>query len=159
MVLAAKKLKRPAVLDAKITKLDHLCERTKKEVLAAKVVGNEVPFLDFLRYRYIVDADGQCCAWKSLFLKMASGSTVLKIHSPFYQWYHHRIIPWKHFIPVRDDFADILDIYDWLKDHDEQAQDIAQSAQKLIESVTLESALNEMALFCHQLLECQIDRA
>ena len=142
LVLAAKEIGDPLVVDAKLTRIQHLPQRQIGQLAREGIVHDEVPFEEFFKYKYVVDADGYHSAWKSLFLKLMMGSVVLKIDSPFEQWYHHKLMPWRHYIPVSRDVKEIRELHEWLVAHDDAAQAIAREGSDLIARVNVESALD-----------------
>ncbi len=148
LTLMAKEINDPSVLDAEITKVSHLPPLQQEILNTETLVGPPVPFNNFLKYRYLVDADGYCCAWKSLFLKLASGSLTLKIQSDYEQWYFHKLAPWVNYIPIKPDLADLRLVANWLKDNDTTAAGIAEEGRRLAGAVTYEDALDEVAQIC-----------
>jgi hypothetical protein len=60
-------------------------------------------------YRVHIDIDGNSGPWTSLLGKLHSGSPVLRVTSElgFAQWYHGRLVPWEHYVPVRSDMTDL----------------------------------------------------
>ncbi|MBV9405128.1 MAG: hypothetical protein JO211_07270, partial [Acidobacteriaceae bacterium] len=60
---------------------DHLRELAQSFGMLAP----RVPQPEFIRYRYQIDIDGNTNSW-SLPLKLAMGSCVLKVQSPYRQW-------------------------------------------------------------------------
>jgi hypothetical protein len=131
-----------SIVDAKITRIKHLPPENALVLESQGVVDREVPFDSFFTYKYIVDADGYHCAWKSLFLKLMTGSVVLKMDSPFEQWYHRDLVPWKHYIPLSRDLAELKDLHAWLRAHDSEAQAIANQGGEFISQVTLEATVD-----------------
>jgi hypothetical protein len=116
------------------------------------LVHDEVPFEEFFNYKYVVDADGYHSAWKSLFLKLMMGSVVLKIDSPFEQWYHRKLMPWRHYIPVSRDVKELREVHQWLVAHDRAARAIAQEGSECIARVNLESALDGVVMTIEKIL-------
>ena len=59
--------------------------------------------------RVHIDIDGNSSPWTGLLGKLHSGSPVLRVTSQlgFRQWYHDRLVPWEHYVPVRSDMADL----------------------------------------------------
>lgn len=155
LALLAKKLQRPEMLDAKITRVRHLEEDCKAELREDQVMGDEAPFDSFVSYKYLVDADGYCCAWRSLFLKMAMGAVVLKIDSSYRQWYYDRLKPWTHYVPIASDLSDFEDVYSWLQEHQSHAKEIAENGQRFVQGLLYSDARDEMALYLKHVLTCQ----
>lgn len=52
---------------------------------------------------------------------------MLKQDSQFYEWYQKELAPWKHFVPFDGSEADLLSKLDWAKQHDDEAQQIADT--------------------------------
>jgi spore maturation protein CgeB len=80
------------------------------------------------------------------------GSVVLKIDSPFEQWYHRNLKPWRHYIPVSRDAKDLRELHKWLLTHDREAQTIAREGRELIARVNLESALDGLVMIIENIL-------
>ena len=53
-----------------------------------------------------IDIDGNVNSW-GLLWKLLSGSCVLRVQSPRRQWFHHRLQPWEHLVPVQADLSDL----------------------------------------------------
>ena len=146
----------PSKLDAAISYVDNLpAEHMKQRLRDCGIIAEYRQFKDFLSYRYLLDIDGFCCAWKSLFLKLSSGSLVVKTQSDFLQWYHERIIPWVHYIPVMKDYSDIMQILDWLAAHDNEARQISANARSLMDKIDYYDASKAFAELISCIIACQ----
>lgn len=120
-----------------------------------KSAENEIKALGYLKdyksiklintFKYLIDVDGNSNAWSSLFLKLLSGSVVLKVESEgeFRQWYYDRLVAWEHFVPVKKDLSDLEEKLYWLRDNDQKAKEIASSSQRMMAGITFESQLSE----------------
>ena len=152
----SKEMAEPSKLDAAISLVKnlpskHLIERIEK----CGITADYLPFSEFLKYRYLVDIDGFCCAWKSLYLKLASHSTVVKVQSDYIQWFADRLFPWIHYVPLRSDYSDLNHILHWLSEHDSEAQQISSNARNLIKEIDYYDASKAMAQLLPQLFEYQ----
>ena len=141
----AKAIADAVIVDAKITRVKHLPRQQIQNLVSEGVLHDEVPFETFFNFKYVVDVDGYHCAWMSLFLKLMMGSVVLKVDSPFEQWYHRLLTPWRHYIPISQDLKELEEVYGWLISHDEAAQQIAHEGIKLVSEITFESAVHGIA--------------
>jgi hypothetical protein len=85
---------------------------------------------DQLVHRYLVAMDSDtvpsCFNWQLL-----SGSAILKERSSNIEWYYKGLQPFVHYLPFRSDCSDLEEKILWLKNHDTEAQQIAQNAQML----------------------------
>ena len=156
LVLAARAIGDPLLVDAKLTRIQHLPQHQILNLAQQGLVHDEVPFEDFFKYKYVVDADGYHCAWKSLFLKLMMGSVVLKIDSPFEQWYHRNLMPWRHYIPVSRDVKELQEVHEWIVAHDKEARAIAQAGGEFISRVNLESALDGVVMMIENILAARV---
>ncbi len=153
LTLLAKEIDDSGVLNAKFSKMKNL-ESSQQELIAGLgLLDTEVPFEEFFRYRYLIDADGYCCAWKSLFLKLASGCATLKIESDYEQWYFRSLVAWKNYIPIFPTLQDFREVYDWLRQHDTEAHKIAREALSISLEQTYERCFDEVGNLCGALLD------
>lgn len=158
LVLRANEVNDLTKIDAKLTRLGHL-EPAQQEIMRSHgVVGEPVDFSEFLKYRYQIDADGYCCAWKSLLLKLATQGVLLKLQSEYEQWYHWDLIPWKHYIPLRLDVRDFEEAYSWLRAHDKEAQVIGQQGNEFAHNLLYDQTLEDAAQLCSAILNCQMTK-
>jgi Glycosyl transferase family 90 len=156
LALHGRDLADASVLDARITKCSHLPEELQASMHAEGILAAPVPFTTFLGYKYLIDIDGYACAWKSLFLKLASGSVTLKVNSPLEQWYFRNLTPWKHYIPVSGEPSELREIHSWLLAHDESARQMTLEARAFTDSVTFGDSFEAVVDLCADILECQL---
>ena len=92
-------------------------------------------------YRIQIDIDGNSNAWSGLFLKLLSGSPVIKVASSggFRQWYYDRLEPFLNFVPVAADMSDLVEKAEWLLSHDREARAIGEAGRALAMSMSYES--------------------
>jgi hypothetical protein len=152
LVLAAQKINEPDKVNAKISRIKHLSERQREVLRSSGVVGDEVPFHDFLKFKYTVDVDGYCCAWKSLFLKLLSGSATLKVQSVYEQWFHRELVAWKNYIPINPDCSDLKEIHEWMIQNDDAVRAITGKGLEMIDTVTFERSTDEVVSVCAEIL-------
>jgi capsular polysaccharide transport system ATP-binding protein len=146
VVLAQLANARPELLDAKITQVQQLPGWEDKQAFYAEngLLGAAEPQDRILDFRYQIDVDGNSNSWPGLFLKLLSGSPVLKFESEagFKQWYYHQLKPWENFVPVASDGSDLLEKLDWLRSNPSQAQAIGEGGRALALSLSYDDALN-----------------
>ena len=89
-------------------------------------------------FRFLLDIDGVASAW-GLYEKFLLGACVIKIDSPYEQWFYDRLRPWQHFVPAAADFSDLDEKIDWCLSHDDVAREIARQGQALALEHSLQS--------------------
>ena len=124
--------------------ISHIVQASSaSEIEAVKALGiirEPVPLHEFGKYKIQIDIDGNTNSWPGLFSKLQTGSVVVKIQSQkaYRQWYYNRLIPWSNFVPVQSDMSDLIQIVQFLFDHDELAQAIGRRGQELADSMTFD---------------------
>ena len=84
-----------------------------------------------------IDIDGNVNSW-GLLWKLLSGSCILRVESPRRQWYHQRLQPWVHLVPVRADLSDLGEKLEWCRNHHRECASIAAAGQALAKQVVNE---------------------
>jgi hypothetical protein len=128
----------PAMLDAGITGISQIADpEAVTELEARNLRRPRVAPVTYLKYRYQIDIDGNSNAWDGFFLRLLTGSPVLKIASPsgFQQWYYDRLKPWVNFVPVEADMADLVEKVAWLRDNDDAARKIGEAGRALADTL------------------------
>ena len=77
-----------------------------------------------------IDIDGNVNSW-GLLWKLLSGSCILRVHSCRVQWFHHRLRPWEHLVPVKADLSDLDAQLDWCFSHRMDCAAVAAAGQAL----------------------------
>mmetsp|Transcript_1322 Transcript_1322/g.1692 ORF Transcript_1322/g.1692 Transcript_1322/m.1692 type:complete len:515 (-) Transcript_1322:1165-2709(-) len=102
--------------DVGFTTLDGVSSKMREEGFMQKIrVVSMVQSDHFGDYRYLLHVDGNTASW-GLSKKLRMGSLILWHESPvtFREHYYKWLEPWKHYVPIRKDFGNILPIRDWL---------------------------------------------
>lgn len=137
----------PGLIDAKFTQIELRpgWEGKKAYYEDNGLLTTSDPQDRILDYRYQIDIDGNTNSWPGLFLKLLSGSPVLKFNSElgYRQWYYSRLKPWENFVPVESDASDLLEKLEWLRANPEEAISIGARGRQLAEEITYDSAISE----------------
>lgn len=103
------------------------------------VYGPPVAMNQHANYRYLIHIHGVACS-ASLFEKLLLGSCILIVGSPFEAWFYRGLVEWRHFVPVRADFSDVLTRIEWCREHPSEARAIAEEGQRYALDHTFETA-------------------
>eukprot|EP00887_Chlorella_sp_A99_P005845 scaffold1.g5845.t1 len=82
------------------------------------------------RYRYNIIIDGNG-APDRMTPTMCLGSIILRA-TIYQEWFYSRLQPYKHYIPVRLDYADLTERLDWAKSHEEEVRRIGAAAAHFV---------------------------
>lgn len=90
---------------------------------------------DLVNYKYILDIDGIAATWDATAWKLNSGSVIFKTDSCWKQWFYDEFEPWKNYVPVKDDFSDIDERFEWCETHPEECKKMIDNNLKLFQKV------------------------
>lgn len=134
-------------LDIALSSHRQIAEAYWREAIeAAGFLRPEVPKMQFLDYKYLVDIDGWTNSW-TLLDKIIGGATIIKVQSLFgyRQWYYDQLRPWENFIPVAADLSDFDQIIDWVIANPDEGARIAENSLSLGSRINLRTALETSA--------------
>lgn len=133
----------PHLINSAITAVQYADASRHLYYLRHGYLGRLEPQHDILKYRYQIDIDGNASAWSSLFLKLLSGSTVLKVGSElnWRQWYYTDLVPWTHYVPILPDMSDLLEKLNFLRDKPLMAKRIGEAGRIFALERTMQSEL------------------
>eukprot|EP00301_Raphidiophrys_heterophryoidea_P007973 c13014_g2_i1.p1 GENE.c13014_g2_i1~~c13014_g2_i1.p1 ORF type:complete len:448 (-),score=116.56 c13014_g2_i1:127-1272(-) len=141
--------KHSAYFDARFSGFVQGDSTTENEFNRLGLMGNGAGRGEWLRYKYVMDLDGNTNSWDGLFWKLLSNSVVFKVTSknnpPYVEWYYPRLHAWEHFIPVKADLSDLEEKYNWALNNDAKAKQIAEQATVLAKSITMDSEIHFVA--------------
>ncbi len=129
------------LIDAGLSGIVQMEPQVAEEIAGSGLLKGSVPPARFADYRCLVDIDGNSNSWSGLFYRLYTGSTVLKVDSPFNfrLWFYDRLVPWHNYVPVASDMSDLLEKVEWLRRNDEVARDIGQRGRELAVSLDYET--------------------
>jgi len=82
------------------------------------------------------------------FLRAASARLLraeAAVAARFRQWYYDRLMPWRHFVPVRADMSDLVEKIAWCRGHDGECAAIAAAGRAFAHAVTVEAEIADAA--------------
>ncbi|KAJ9581867.1 hypothetical protein L9F63_003798 [Diploptera punctata] len=121
---------RPDLVDAKYTK--NQAWKSEADTLYA-APAEEVPLEDHCQYRYLFNFRGVAASFRLKHLFLCQ-SLVFHVGSEWLEFFYPNLKPWVHFIPVKSDASkeDIKKLLEFVSEHDDIAQEIAQRGYNLI---------------------------
>ncbi len=127
--LVALSLKYPKFLDARFTGLVQLEDKGTAELLMQQgYMGDYFSPLNHIQYKYQILVDGNTCAYSRAIWELFSNAVIFKHESPNIQWYYNELKPYVHYIPVANDFHDLIEKIGWAMNHDLEIQQIVKNA-------------------------------
>jgi len=97
-----------------------------------KYIKPKMDYNELLTYKYIISLEGADVA-SNLKWILASNSVVLMPRPCIESWFlESRLKPWVHFIPLEDDFGDLLDKKKWCDNNQEKCLEIIENANRYV---------------------------
>lgn len=90
-------------------------------------VGSSEIVLIFLQYKYQINIDGTVAAYRLPYL-LIGDSVVIKQDSEYYEHFYHQLEPYKHYIPMKSDLSDIVELVQWLIGNDDTVSTMTNAA-------------------------------
>ncbi len=126
--LVNESLKCPNETDARFSTLIQGAANNREFLAQLELLGDAVSIEDSLKYKYLIDVDGNACTYSRFYWILRSQSVPLKHQSSFIQWYYKGLIPFEHYIPIKEDFSDLADQVKWARAHDNEVKKIARNS-------------------------------
>jgi hypothetical protein len=87
--------------------------------------------------KFLIEIDGNANSW-GFFAKLLMGCCVLKVDSPYEEWFYARLRPWIHYVPVAHDLLDLPNKVKWCLQNEETCRTIAETGRRFAESLGFE---------------------
>ena len=148
LCMVAQQLGRPETYDIGVSNVVQIWDANElAEIAESGLLRDEVPQSAFMDYRYAIDIDGNTCSWPGLFTKLLMANVVMKpdSYNGYRQWYYDRLIPWRNFVPLLEDLANLAETTEYLMAHPDEAERVAYAGRDLVETMTFEAELKRAA--------------
>jgi hypothetical protein len=94
------------------------------------------------KYKYIINIDGNVGAYRLLKFFLV-GSLILKVDGIYKLWIEDYIMPNVHYIPVKSDLSDLLDVIKWCCANDDKCRQIAVNSYNLAKKILTKEFINK----------------
>lgn len=130
------KIKEPN-LDAGITKWNVRPRKFMNSEYLQTIDINNLPFglvekltpEEQSNYKYIIHIDGHVSAFR-LSYELNMNSVILLVKNEWKIWYSDMLIPFEHYVPVKEDLSDLIEKINWCKNNDDKCKKIASNAKQ-----------------------------
>ena len=126
----------PPYLDAGITKWNLRPKKLMGSEYLQIIDINNMPFglvekltpFQQSEYKYIIHIDGHVSAFR-LSYQLSLNSVILLVKSKWNVWYSNMLIPYVHYIPVKEDLSDLIEQIEWCRNNDKKCENIVYNAK------------------------------
>ena len=103
-----------------------------------KYLKKEMTIPEMLKYKYLLSIEGNDVA-TNLKWVMSSKSVVIMPRPRVESWFCESLLkPYVHYVPVKDDFSDLLEIKKWCDQHPKKCEEIIRNANAYTKPFTNE---------------------
>jgi hypothetical protein len=86
-------------------------------------------------YKYHIDiGGGGGTTWSGTLEKLAMPGVLFHHVTPTKDYFHDLLVPYVHYIPLKDDLSDLREKYEWAESHPIEAKQIADAGTELVAS-------------------------
>ncbi len=104
-----------------------------REYVKKHYVREKQSLLEMSRYKYLLSVEGNDVA-TGLKWMLYSNSVVLMSRPTVATWaMEDLLVPYVHYIPLANDYSNLLEMVKWAEGHDEECQEISKRATEFIE--------------------------
>ena len=90
-------------------------------------------------YKYIINIAGHVSSFR-LGQLFRTNSVVLYAKTKYKLWYDNALIPYKHYVPIKEDLSDLYEKIDWCRANEKQCVSITENAKLFFEEKLSSSA-------------------
>lgn len=114
---------KPHIIDAEIM------DWNRSDPNRLKSMTRQVSLADHRNFKYLIDCPGYGYSGRLKWL-LATGRPVFVVARDIVEYWHGDLIPWVHFVPVKDDLSDLIDGYHRLESDESLYESIGSNARK-----------------------------
>ncbi|MES2504157.1 MAG: glycosyl transferase family 90 [Myxococcota bacterium] len=123
----------PALCNAGFSSYSQVTEEGMLAMAGEIGLKERISEPEMMKWKYVASYDGN--GWADRFVRLlASGSVVFKQDSPFYEFFYSSLVPYKHYLPVKQDSSDLAEQILWARQNDSKVRIIVKNANEFVGS-------------------------
>ena len=112
---------------------DNINEYLDKKIKYSNKVVGKLSVSNLLQYKYLISVEGNDVA-SGLKWMLYSNSIVLMSKPTVVSWFmEDHLIPYYHYIPIKDDWSDLLNQINWCERNQDKCKEIIKNANKYVQ--------------------------
>jgi len=98
--------------------------------------GEGMPLTELAKFKYHIDlGGGGGTTWSGTIEKLAMPGLLFHHNTPTKDYIHDHVKPWRHYIPVKSNLADLKQKFDWAEAHPQEAKRIADAGTEFMKKL------------------------
>ena len=99
-----------------------------------------VPMTDFADNKYLLDIRGY--GWSDrLKILLQLGRPVFIVDRPYKEWYTDKLVPWTHYVPVKEDMSDLIEHFTYMEEHPDKYDEIVNNMRAFVNQYLMPEAV------------------
>jgi len=123
-------------------------EHEQWNALGVHVTGNKMAMEELANFKYHIDIGGEGGTSEhnspGMLEKLALPGLLFHHVSGGVDWYHEHLVPWVHFVPVKEDLSNLREQFEWAEKNKEKAQKIAKEGTDFVRRMGMPEGLDEL---------------
>ncbi|KAL7541421.1 hypothetical protein ACHAXR_010964 [Thalassiosira sp. AJA248-18] len=108
-----------------------------------QVTSEPMTLAQLSQYKYHIDfGGGGGTSWMGTIEKLAMPGVLFHHVTLTKDYYHDDLLPWVHYIPVREDLSDLRKMYNWAESNAEDARKISEAGTDYIKNLAKPEVMN-----------------
>jgi len=122
----------PHIIDAAFTGVRAENETMFKAFTSRYPLGKYVPVSHAAKYKYLMNTYGNGdFKWNNRMRGLLlTGSAIFVQTSPLYEFWYRDLVPYKHYIPVKEDLSDLIVQVEWARANDDKVREIGAAGKR-----------------------------
>eukprot|EP00571_Detonula_confervacea_P016931 CAMPEP_0172303258 /NCGR_PEP_ID=MMETSP1058-20130122/4817_1 /TAXON_ID=83371 /ORGANISM="Detonula confervacea, Strain CCMP 353" /LENGTH=589 /DNA_ID=CAMNT_0013014003 /DNA_START=219 /DNA_END=1986 /DNA_ORIENTATION=+ len=114
--------------------------------LGIPAIGEQISMLELAKYKYHIDLGGSAgTSPDSTIRKLALPGLLFHHVTAAKDWYHEHLVPFVHYVPVKEDLSDLHEMYEWAEMHDRKSRSIAKAGTEFVRRLSRPEGLDELS--------------
>ncbi|CAE7277554.1 POGLUT3, partial [Symbiodinium sp. CCMP2456] len=115
----------PQLIDAKLAYIPDSYDSIRQRLLDLGYAAEFSQKTEQTKYKYLISTDGSTIDDTRIYWMLSTGSIIFKQITPLLPYGIPGLVPWEHFVPIREDMSDLVEKIRFAQANDDSMKQIA----------------------------------
>ena len=108
-------------------------------------IGDRIEKGELAKFKYHIDfGGGGGTTWTGTTDKLKMAGLLFHHETVAKDYIHDDMLPWVHYVPVKEDLSDLMEKLDWAESHQAEAKEISENASRLMQKLSRPEGFDEL---------------